>query len=392
MKIKNSKTLNPKGKRILIRVDYNVPLSGKRISDVSRIKASLPTLKHLLEKGADRLILISHQGRPGGKYSADKVLKPHAAALSKLIKIKVDYINSLNFDEIRESIEQAKSKIVLLENIRFFSEEEACDRQFSKMLASLGDVFVNDAFATAHRKHASTVGITRHLPSYAGLLMQEEIRQLDKFMGRCRSPFSLVIGGAKIDTKIGVIKSFLNRADNFLLGGGIANTILLSRGVNIGKSIAQPDKVSLAKMLDKKMSAKNLMLHDDVLVAKSLNGRAKKIPLAEISDDEAIFDIGPRSARAWVKVLRESRTIIWNGPLGVYENNKFDKGTRAIARTIAIATKFGAHTLVGGGDSLDALKKFGISQKNFTHVSTGGGAMLEYLEGKKLPGITPLLK
>jgi phosphoglycerate kinase len=269
--------------------------------------------------------------------------------------------------------------------------------KFSKKLAALADIFVNDAFATAHRAHASTCGVSKFLPSYSGLLMENEISNLNNFISKNKSPFTLIIGGAKIDTKIGVIKNFIDKADNFVFGGGIANTFLKEQGYNIGKSLVENDKLPLAKKLsgDLKRKNKKIYLLDDVRVAKKITNSIKDshiTTIGKIKNDEMIFDIGPKTIKQIEDVIAKSKTIIWNGPFGVFEYKPYQNGTLKIIKAISKMSKKGCQTLIGGGDSLDALKIAKISNKSFTHVSTGGGAMLEYMEGKKLPGVQILLK
>ncbi len=390
MKIKNYKNLKLENKTVLVRVDYNVPLQKGIIQDDTRILSTLSTLKDLRKRKA-KIILLSHLGRPEGKRTLSLSLVPVAKHLEKLLKTKVHFTTLANASKVVSKLKQGE--IALLENMRFHKEEERNDRSFAKKLSSLGDVFINDAFATAHRAHASTYGISKLLPTYAGLLMEAEIKALNKFMGKNPRPFTLIIGGAKIDTKIGVINNFIGQIDNLLLGGGVANTFLKAGGIDIKSSIHEDDRLPLAKKLITKMlqTKKNLYLPIDSIVAKkptnNPNHTRETLP-EDLKQGEAIFDIGKQAIKDFSEAIAKSKTIIWNGPLGLSEFTPFAKGTKEIAKAIARSK---AKSLVGGGDSLDCLKRFKIPHSKFTHVSTGGGAMLEYIEGKKLPGVLSVL-
>ncbi len=396
MQIKSLNTFNESGKKVLVRVDYNVPMQEGIIQDDTRIKATLPTIKLLLAKNS-KIILCSHLGRPDGQVKPEFSLAPIAAHLSKLLEQQVKFANDCIGEEtVKTCSELAEKEIVLLENLRFHAEEESNDQQFCEQLAALADIYVNDAFGTAHRKHASTYGVGAILPAYAGLLMENEISKLYQFLNAAPKPMTLIVGGSKIDTKIGILENFIDKADNFVIGGSMANTFLAAQGLNVGKSKFEADKVDLAKKIINDITSRNkqLYLPEEVVTATEFNKDAlgKNVAAIQVSADEMILDVGPQSAAKYAAVIQNSQTIIWNGPVGVYEFANFQAGTKAIADALVEATKKGSLTLIGGGDSQDALNKFGIADTNFTHVSTGGGAMLEYMEGKVLPGVELLIQ
>lgn len=386
---------NIKGKRVLVRVDFNVPIDKRGVTDDTRIRETLPTLKFLLKKGA-KVIVMTHLGRPEGKVVDSLKLDAVAKALQKILKKKVHKLLNCVGPSVTPTINKMKpGEVVLLENVRFHPEEEACEPKFTKQLASLGDIFVNDAFAACHRKHASTAGIAKYLPAYAGLLVEREIKFLSPLLKKMPRPCTLVVGGAKIDTKIGLIKNFFGKADTILIGGALANTFLAAEGYDIGKSLYEANKIDVARdilMLAEKRGQK-IVIPDDVIVADIATEYAKTadLPLEDIEGDMKILDIGTQTQEQYADILKSSKTIIWNGPMGLYEFTPFASGTKTIAKTLA-GLKGKAKTYIGGGDTIDGLKRCGFSTQKFTFVSTGGGAMLEFLEGKKLPGIAVLEK
>jgi len=382
-------------KRVLLRLDLNVPIKDGRITDESRITASLPTLQALLKEKA-RIIVLTHLGRPDGKVCEDlrsALLQPALEkALGQKIQVSQDCIGS----EAQKAAEALQAgEILLLENTRFYSEEEANDTEFARALAALGDVYVNDAFGAIHRAHASTEGVAHFLPSYAGLLLEKEVTHLSRAMQGAEAPVCLIVGGAKIDTKIGILENFVDKADTFLIGGGLANTFLAAEGYNIGASLFQADKIAVAQdfLLEAESKREFVYLPLDVRVADEVKDGVPALNLAleDVEGEMKILDLGAKSIEVFCKAIAEAKTIIWNGPMGLYELSAFSEGTRAIAHAIA-ARKGSALTLLGGGDTLDAIKAFGLDEQDFTHLSTGGGAMLEYLEGKELPGLKPLIE
>jgi phosphoglycerate kinase len=394
MKIRSIRKASVTGKRILIRVDYNVPLSNGRVSDNTRIRETLPTINFLLKKKA-KIILMSHLGRPDGKVKSEFRLDPTAKELSKLLKKPVKKLDDCIGPQVEKAVSAMNpGDIILLENTRFHAEEEKCDKAFSKKLAKLGDIFVADAFGTAHRAHASTYGVSEYLPAYAGFLMEKEIKALSELMQNTKHPLTLIIGGAKIDTKIGLIKNFLDKADNFLIGGGLANTFLAAAGFNVAKSLYEKDKMELAQeiMLEAETLKKNFILPEDCIVACEISDKATAfdVPVEDVEGDMKILDIGKKTTGKFLKTILSSKTVVWNGPVGLYEKKPFAKGTSAVARALAGAKNL--KTILGGGDTVDAINHFKIDTSKYTHVSTGGGAMLEFLEGKNLPGVKILLE
>lgn len=387
MKISSLKDGDFKSKKVLLRLDLNVPLNEqKEIEDNTRILETLDTIKFLLSQNA-KVIILSHLGRPDGKVVEDLRLNPVVSELSKLLGKEVKKLDECIGESVKSYIQNMKDgDVVLLENTRFYPGEEANDDAFSKELASYADVFVNDAFGTVHRAHASTVGLTKFLPSYAGLLLEKEIRVLSGLMENPKKPLALIAGGAKIDTKIGILEHFLGIADYFMIGGALANTFLSAQGHEIGASKSENDKVPVAKSFIEK--AQNLILPIDVKV-QTAQGEVKNIDLSteKIASDMKILDIGDKSVEKFIEVISKSETIIWNGPLGLYEMRGYENGTKKIAEALANSGKV---TVLGGGDTVDSVKRFNFPIENFTHISTGGGAMLEFLEGKVLPGIQAL--
>jgi phosphoglycerate kinase len=381
------------GRRALVRVDFNVPLDDtRRVSDDTRIRAALPTLEFLADRGA-RVVLLSHLGRPKGKPSPQYSLEPVARRLADLVPGRtVSFVETTDTDEAIKATHSARpGELLLLENTRFLGGEEKNDERLARALAQLGDVFVNDAFGAAHRAHASTAGVAEHLrPAVAGLLMEKELEYLGQALGRPESPFVAVLGGAKISGKIDVIEQMLPKVDRMIIGGAMACTFFRAMRLETGKSLVEEDRIELAARLLSRAGDK-LVLPEDALTAPSLDApqRARVVRREAIPSDEAMFDVGPASAAAFSEIIRGARTVVWNGPMGVFETPPFDSGTRAVANALVAATSRGATTIVGGGDSAAAVAQFGLEDR-VSHVSTGGGASLEFLEGKALPGVEVL--
>lgn len=382
-------------KVVLLRTDYNVPMRGGKVTDKTRLLESLSTIREL-QKAKAKIVIISHFGRPEGKITPELTLKPIAKALGSLLFQKINFCPETIGEKVENEIARLKpGKILMLENLRFHKQEEKNDPKFSKSLASLGDLYINDAFSVSHRAHASTFGITEFLPSYAGNLLLKEIQALEKLLGKVAFPSTLIIGGAKIDTKIGLINSFVGKANHFIFGGGIANTFLAAKGEQLGDSLIEKDQIKTAQAISTNLfrHRRNLHLPKDYVVAKTLKAfftkTTQKLPLEK---PWKILDIGPKSANQFAQIINDSKTIVWNGPVGVSEFRPFRNGTKVIAKAIANATKHGAISILGGGDTIEALKQVGLKPKHFTHVSTGGGAMLEFLEKGSLPGIDALKK
>ena len=381
-----------RGKRALVRVDFNVPLDEDgRITDDTRIRAALPTIELLLERGA-RPVILSHLGRPKGKPEPKYSLQPVSTRLGELTGCKVIFVESTDSDEALKASQTCKEgELLLLENTRFLGGEEKNDPRLSRALAELGDFFVNDAFGAAHRAHASTVGVAEHLrPAVAGLLMQTELDYLGGALSNPKRPFIAILGGAKISGKIDVIQQLLPKVDGLLIGGAMACTFYRAMGLETGKSLVEEDRVEMAKDLMDRAGTRITLPHD-AMVAPSLDraGEAKAVSRNAIPKDQAMFDIGPQTIASYSRAIATAKTTIWNGPMGVFEMPPFDAGTRAIAEAMSKATEKGATTIVGGGDSAAAVSEAGL-EKKMSHVSTGGGASLEFLEGKKLPGVEVL--
>jgi len=397
MKIKSVKTADVKDKQVLVRVDFNVPMENNKVTDDTRITEALPTINYLLEKGA-KVILMSHLGRPDGKIVENLKLDPIAEKLSELIEKPVKKLNDCIGPEVEQAIKNMRTgEIILMENTRFHPEEENCDKEFSKKLASLGQLAVIDSFGTAHRKHASTYGIARFIPAYAGLLVEKEINALSNLMEHTERPFVIIMGGSKIQTKIGVMKNFLGKADHFLVGGGLANTFLAAKGFNVGDSLYEKDQIPTAQeiMLETETMHGEFHLPIDAVVADEITVTAKTldIPVEDTEGKMKILDIGRNTITEFETIIAKAKTIIWNGPVGLFENEKFSRGTRHIAVAVANATSNNnAKSIIGGGDTIDAINNFGMDLNKYTHVSTGGGAMLEFLEGTMLPGIEIILE
>ena len=396
--MKNIQDISLDGKRVLIRVDFNVPLDEHfNITDNSRILAALPTIKKVISCGG-KAILMSHLGRPKDGFEEKFSLKNIVKQLSKLIDRTVAFCNDCIGEGANADISKMENgDVLLLENLRFYKEEKLGDLKFAKQLAELADIYINDAFGTAHRAHASTAIIANYFPNnkYFGFLLSGEIESLEKVLTTPKRPFTAIIGGAKITGKIDVIKSLFDKVDNLIIGGGMAYTFAKACSGNIGKSLVEEEKIALAKQLidDAKKRGVNLLLPSDSVNANDFKNDANTniTDIKNIADEYMGLDIGPESITSFSRVIKNSKTIIWNGPMGVFEMENFSKGTKEIGEAICEATENGAFSLVGGGDSVAAVKKFGFADK-VSYISTGGGAMLEYLEGKELPGVVAILK
>ncbi len=387
----NKKTIRDvdlKGKRVLMRVDFNVPIKDGVISDDKRIKATLPTINYILEQGAS-LILMSHLGRPAGTgYEAEFSLKPVAERLSELLGRPVKFAPDCIGPEVEAMAAALQpGEVMLLENVRFYKAETKNDMKIAEALARLGDIFVNDAFGTAHRAQSSTEGVAHFLPAVAGFLMEKEVEFLSKATENPERPYVVILGGAKISDKIGVIRNLLTKADRLLIGGGMANTFLKAQGYEVGDSLVEEDALDTARELLAQAGDK-LVLPVDVVVATEFSNEAmsKVVPVNGVTPGWRILDIGPETVKLFGEILKTAKTVVWNGPMGVFEMPNFAKGTFAIAELLA---GLDAITVIGGGDSASAVKKAGVASK-MSHVSTGGGASLEFLEGKELPGVAAL--
>ena len=383
------------GKRVLVRVDFNVPLDDQgNITDDTRIRAALPTIQDLTGKGA-KVILASHFGRPKAQVVESMRLTPVAVRLGELLGEAVIKCDDCIGDEVAAAVAaMTNGQVALLENVRFYAGEEANDPEFAKQLAANADIYVNDAFGTAHRAHASTAGVTEYLsPSVAGYLIEKELQYLQAAIENPQCPLAAIIGGSKVSSKIGVIETLLDKVDKLLIGGGMIFTFYKARGLNVGKSLVEEDKLELAKSLEIKAKEKgvDLLLPTDVVLADSFSpdANAQTVSIEAIPDGWMGLDIGPDSVKVFQDALKQCKSVIWNGPMGVFEFDKFAAGTDAIAHTLAELTGQGVTTIIGGGDSVAAVEKVGVAEK-MSHISTGGGASLELLEGKELPGITAL--
>jgi len=386
--------IDVRGKRVFLRADLNVPLDDGRITDDTRIRASLPTIVNLLERGSS-VILASHLGRPKGKVNDALRLRPVAERLSQLLGRPV----RMTCDALGPGVQVAVDKLrpgdmLLLENLRFHAAEEANDPEFARELAGLADVYVNDAFGAAHRAHASTEGITHFLPSVAGLLMEREVDALSRLLQKPARPFHAVIGGAKVSGKLEVLEALLSRCQAVLVGGGMANTFLAAKGTVLGKSLVEDDQIANASRIIDRARTKRvrLMLPTDAVISPQIHHRARTttVPIGEIPKDQMVVDIGPQTLGAYTEHLAKAKTVFWNGPMGVFEMPQMAEGTNAMARYLAGRARAGVVVIVGGGDSVAAVEQLGLADR-MTHVSTGGGASLEFLEGKALPGVEALL-
>ncbi len=384
------KDMDFKDKKVIMRVDFNVPLEGENITDDSRIVLSLETIKYILDKGAKKLILMSHLGRPKGKVVESLRMDPVAKRLSELLSEEVEKLNDCIGEEIKKTIEATDKRVILLENLRFYPQEERGDEDFAKELASLGEIYVNDAFGTAHRAHASTTVVAKFLPSCIGFLMEKEINYLSQIVINPQKPFVAILGGAKVSDKIGLIGNLLDKVDRILIGGAMAYTFLRSQSIEVGASRVEEDKVDLAKEILNKAKDKGveILLPLDHLCVEDI----EKPQTAKITEENFIpsgfigVDIGPKTIEKYKEALGDAKTVLWNGPLGIFEKEDYSQGTREIALCLS---GLKATVVVGGGDSASAAKKFGVKDK-LTHVSTGGGASLEFLEGKELPGLAAI--
>ncbi len=380
--------LNATNKTVLVRCDFNVPLKEGEITDDRRIVAALPTITHLLQQGA-KVIACSHLGRPGGERKPDLSLQPVADRLSSLLDAEVSLAPDCVGDEVAAMAASLESgQLLLLENLRFHKAETENDPGFAEGLAQLGDAFVNDAFGTAHRAHASTEGVAHHLSAYAGFLMEKELQFLGGALENPERPFVAILGGAKVSDKIKVIESLLPKVDRLLIGGGMAFTFLKAQGLEIGKSLLDADSLDYCRTLLERAGDK-IVLPVDTVAAKTVteDAQARTVTVSEIAADELGLDIGPESSTQFGQIIQDAKTVIWNGPMGVFELSPFANGTKTVAQAMA---ECDGVTIVGGGDSAAAIEKFGFANQ-VTHVSTGGGASLEFLEGKELPGVAALL-
>jgi phosphoglycerate kinase len=394
MDAKTIRSVDVNGRRVFVRADLNVPLEDGRVTDDTRIRASLPTIVNLLERGAS-VVLASHLGRPKGKVVDPLRLRPVAERLSQLLGRPVRMTGDALGPGVQVAVDKLRpGDLLLLENLRFHAAEETNDPEFAKSLAGLADLYVNDAFGAAHRAHASTEGITHHLPAVAGLLMEREVDALTKLLRRPARPFHAIIGGAKVSGKLEVLTALLARCQAVLLGGGMANTFLAAKGSTLGKSLVETEQLDTAQTIIEAARRKRvrLMLPVDAVVAPQIHHRAKTrvVPIAEVPKDQMVVDIGPATIKAYTEHLAKAKTIFWNGPMGVFEMPQMGEGTNAIAKLLARRSRAGVVTIVGGGDSVAAMERLGLTDR-MTHVSTGGGASLEFLEGKILPGVAALL-
>lgn len=387
------KTMNDvevKGKRVFVRVDFNVPMENGEITDDTRIRAAIPTIKQLVESGA-KVILASHLGRPKGEVNEEMRLTQVGKHLSELIGQPVNKLDESIGSNVENTVAtMQEGDIVLLENVRFHKGEEKNDEELSKSFAKLADLYVNDAFGAAHRAHASTEGIAKHIPAVSGLLMEKELEVLGKALSEPERPFTAIIGGAKVKDKIGVIENLLDKVDHLIIGGGLSYTFVKAQGHSIGKSLLEEDKIELAKSFIDLAKQKGVKLHMpiDAVVASEFSKDAdtKVVGIEEIPEEWMGLDIGPKTAEHYASIIKESKLIIWNGPMGVFEMDKFANGTKTVASAMA-ETK--GYTIIGGGDSAAAVEKFEVASQ-MDHISTGGGASLELMEGKALPGIVAL--
>ncbi|MBM7586015.1 phosphoglycerate kinase [Bacillus pakistanensis] len=391
MNKKSIKDVDLKGKRVFCRVDFNVPMSNGNVTDDTRIRAALPTIQYLIDQGA-RVILASHLGRPKGQVVEELRLTPVAKRLSELLDKNVAKANEAFGESVHAEIKKlAEGDVLLLENVRFYEGETKNDPELAKEFAALADVYVNDAFGAAHRAHASTEGVAKHIPAVAGLLMEKELEVLGKALSNPERPFTAIIGGAKVKDKIGVIDHLLDKVDNLIIGGGLAYTFVKAQGHEIGKSLLEEDKIDLAKQFMEKAEEKGVKFYMpiDAVVADDFSNDAniKNVDIDSIPSDWEALDIGPKTSELFKDVIQSSKLVVWNGPMGVFELESFANGTKAVAEALADATD--TYSVIGGGDSAAAVEKFGLADQ-MSHISTGGGASLEFMEGKQLPGVVAL--
>ncbi|MFS0878930.1 phosphoglycerate kinase [Bacillus sp. 7586-K] len=391
MNKKSVKDIDVKGKVVFCRVDFNVPMKDGQVTDDTRIRAALPTIEYLTEQGA-KVVLASHLGRPKGEVVEELRLNAVAEKLQALSGKNVVKTDEAYGDTVKAEIAKLEEGgILLLENVRFYPGEEKNDPELAKAFADLADIYVNDAFGAAHRAHASTEGIAKHIPAVAGFLMEKELEVLGKALSNPERPFTAIIGGAKVKDKIGVIQNLLDKVDNLIIGGGLAYTFIKSLGHDVGKSLLEEDKIDLAKSFLEQAKEKgvNFYMPVDVVVADDFSNDAniKVVPVDSIPSDWEGLDAGPKTREIYADVIKKSKLVIWNGPMGVFELDAFANGTKAVAEALAEAE--GTYSVIGGGDSAAAVEKFGLADK-MSHISTGGGASLEFMEGKELPGVVAL--
>ncbi|PGL71603.1 phosphoglycerate kinase [Bacillus sp. AFS055030] len=390
MNKKSLHDIDVKGKRVFCRVDFNVPMANGEVTDDTRIRAALPTIQYLIENGA-KVILASHLGRPKGQVNEDLRLNAVATRLSEKLGKNVIKSDEAYGPKVQEEISKMnEGDVLLLENVRFYPGEEKNDEALAKEFATLADVYVNDAFGAAHRAHATTAGIAKHIPAVAGFLMEKEINVLGKALSNPERPFTAIIGGAKVRDKIGVIENLLEKVDNLIIGGGLAYTFLKAKGYEIGKSLLEEDKIDLANEFMQKAEAKGVKFYMpiDAIVADKFgeDANTQEVDIDSIPSDWEALDIGPKTTALYADVIKSSKLVIWNGPMGVFEIDKFAQGTKGVAQALADSD---AYSIIGGGDSAAAAEKFGLAEK-MSHISTGGGASLEFMEGKELPGVALL--
>jgi phosphoglycerate kinase len=390
MNKKSLRDIDVKGKRVFCRVDFNVPMANGEVTDETRIRAALPTIQYLVENGA-KVILASHLGRPKGQVNEEMRLTAVAKRLSERLGKEVHKSDEAYGPKVQEEINKMnEGDILLLENVRFYPGEEKNDEVLAKEFAALADVYVNDAFGAAHRAHATTAGIAKHIPAVAGFLMEKEISVLGKALSNPDRPFTAIIGGAKVRDKIGVIENLIEKVDNLIIGGGLAYTFLKAKGYEIGQSLLEEDKIDLANEFMQKAEAKGIKFYMpiDAVIADKFgeDANTQVVDIDQIPADWQALDIGPKTTALYADVIKNSKLVIWNGPMGVFEIDKFAGGTKGVAQAVADSD---AYSIIGGGDSAAAAEKFGLADQ-MSHISTGGGASLEFMEGKELPGVAIL--
>lgn len=387
---KSVKDIEVKGKRVFVRVDFNVPMEEGKVTDDTRIRAALPTIQYLIDEGA-KVILASHLGRPKGEVKDELRLTAAGERLAELLNKRVQKLDESVGEHVKAAIDaMQQGDVVLLENVRFHAGEEKNDAELSKQFAALADIYVNDAFGAAHRAHATTAGIAEYLPAVSGFLMQKELDVLGKALANPERPFTAIIGGSKVKDKIGVINHLLEKVDNLIIGGGLSYTFTKAQGHEIGKSLLEEDKIELAKtfMQKAKDNGVNLYMPVDAVVADefSKDAHTKVVAIEDIPADYMGLDIGPKTVEIYAEVIKNSKLVIWNGPMGVFEIDVFANGTKGVAQAMAQTE---GYTIIGGGDSAAAVEKFNVADQ-MSHISTGGGASLEFMEGKELPGVVAL--